>query len=150
MKTSRDFRDFALYPKSKTRISRKIFFTSNFERSGSLDEKTTKPLIRQKLKDQGIFWLEKVKIFEVSEFSILPYTQNRKLGNLGKCCFTSNFEIYCNFTFRNDKNGLIQKFKGQDMVLEEKTFFSEFSGFSILLYTRNWKSRKVFFYFKFW
>ena len=38
-----------------------------------------------------------INISEVSEFSILPCTQNRKLGNLGKCCFTSNFDSSCNF-----------------------------------------------------
>ena len=32
--------------------------------------------MRQKLKDQDMFWLEKVKISEVFEFSILPYTEN--------------------------------------------------------------------------
>ena len=47
--------------------------------------------------------VEKVKISEVSEFSILPYTQNRKLGNLGKCCFTSNFDSSCNLRCKNDK-----------------------------------------------
>ena len=42
--------------------------------------------------------LKKVKIADVSEFLILSYTQNRKLGNLGKCCFISNFDsIYYNF-----------------------------------------------------
>ena len=67
-------------------------------------------------------WFEKRKmpISEVSEFSILPYTQNRKLGNLGKCSFTSNFEVYCNFRFKNDKNELIQQFKRQNMLLEVK------------------------------
>ena len=30
---------------------------------------------------------EKKKNSEVLEFLILPYTQNRKLGNLGKCSF---------------------------------------------------------------
>ena len=34
---------------------------------------------------------EKIRISEVSDFSILLYTQNRKLGNLGKFYFTSNF-----------------------------------------------------------
>ena len=34
-----------------------------------------------------------MKISEVSKFSILPCTQNRKLGSLGKYCFISNFEI---------------------------------------------------------
>ena len=54
--------DFVLYPKSKTWMPRKNFFTSNFERSCDLDAKTTKGLMRQKLKDQDMFWLEKVKI----------------------------------------------------------------------------------------
>ena len=52
--------------------------------------------MRQKLKDQDMFCLEKGKISDVSEFSILPYTQNGKLGNLGKCSFTSNFDSSCN------------------------------------------------------
>ena len=41
--------------------------------------------------------LEKVKISEVSQFSILSYTQIRKLGNLGKCSVTLNFDSICNF-----------------------------------------------------
>ena len=44
------------------------------------------------------------------------YTQNRKLGNLGKCCFTSNFVSRC----KNDKKLTETKLKGQDMLLEEK------------------------------
>ena len=63
---------------------------------------------------------EKVKISEVSKFSILPYTQNRKLGNLGKCSFISSFVSCYNLRFTNDKNELKQKLKGQDMLLEEK------------------------------
>ena len=59
---------------------------------------------------------ENMKISEVSEFSILPYTQNRKLGNLGECSFTSIFDNCCNLRFRNDKNELRQKLKGQDML----------------------------------
>ena len=31
--------------------------------------------------------LSKRTLSEISEFSILPYTQNWKLGNLGKFCF---------------------------------------------------------------
>ena len=46
----------------------------------------------------------KKKISEVSKFSILPYIQNRKLGNLGKCCFTSSFDSSCNVRCKNDKN----------------------------------------------
>ena len=45
---------------------------------------------------------EKVKISEVSEFSILPYTQNQKLGNLGKFSLTSNFDSCCNLRCKND------------------------------------------------
>ena len=46
---------------------------------------------------------EKVKISEVSKFSILTYTQNRKLGNLGKCSFISSFESSCNLRCKTDK-----------------------------------------------
>ena len=46
---------------------------------------------------------ENMKISEVSEFSILPYTQNRKLGNLGNFYFTSNFGSSCNVRSKNDK-----------------------------------------------
>ena len=86
-------------------------------------------------------WFEKRKmpISEVSEFSILPYTQNRKLGNLGKCSFTSNFDSSCNLRFRNDKNELRQKLKGQDMLLLKKVKIFEVSEFSILSYTQNRK-----------
>ena len=35
---------------------------------------------------------EKRKISEISESSILPYTQDRKLGNLGKLSVNSNFD----------------------------------------------------------
>ena len=76
-----------------------------------------------------MFLEEKKKISEVSEFSILFYTQNRKLGNLGKCSFTSNFDNSCNLRFKNDKNELRQKLKGQDMLLEEKRKFPRFPSF---------------------
>ena len=46
---------------------------------------------------------EKNKISEVSEVSILLCTQNRKLGNLGKCSFTSNFDSSCNLRCKSDK-----------------------------------------------
>ena len=39
----------------------------------------------------------------------MPYTQNRKLGYLGKRSLTSNFDSCCNLIFRNDKNELRQK-----------------------------------------
>ena len=46
---------------------------------------------------------EKKKISEISEFSILSYTQNWKLGNLGKCSFTSNFDSSCKLSCKIDK-----------------------------------------------
>ena len=117
----------------------KKFFTSNFERSCNLDAKTTKNLPRQKLKGQDMLLLKKVKISEVSEFSILSYTQNRKLGNLEKCSATSNFDSSCSLRFRNGKSEPRQKLKGQDMLLEEKNKISEISEFLILSYTQNRK-----------
>ena len=81
----------------------KFSFTSNFERKYNLNAKTTKNELRQKLKGQDMLLVEKVKISVVSEFSILSYTQNRKLGSLGKWCFTSNFDSSCNLRCKNDK-----------------------------------------------
>ena len=52
---------------------------------------------------------EKQKICKVSEFSIFPYTQNRKLGYLAKGSFTSNCGSYWDLMFRNDKNELRRK-----------------------------------------
>ena len=94
---------------------------------------------------------EKKKISEISEFSILPYTQNRKLGNLGKCSFTSNFDSSCNLRFRRDKNELRKKLKSQDMLLEEKKKSRDFRVFDFALHlkSKTLKSRKVFFSFKF-
>ena len=42
---------------------------------------------------------EKIKTSEIFVFPILPYTQNRKLGNFGKFKFTSNFDSSCNSIF---------------------------------------------------
>ena len=46
---------------------------------------------------------KKVKISDISEFSILSYVENRKLGNLGKFSFTSHFDSSCNVRCKNDK-----------------------------------------------
>ena len=46
---------------------------------------------------------EKNKISEVSKFSSLRYNQNRKLGNLRKCCVTSNSDSSCNLRCKNNK-----------------------------------------------
>ena len=77
--------------------------------------------MRQNLKGQDMLLEEKRKISEVSEFSILPYTQNRKLGNLGKFSFASNFDSSCNLRCKNNKKiSETINLKEQDMLLEEK------------------------------
>ena len=63
---------------------------------------------------------DELKISEVSESSTLPYTQNRKLGNLGKCSFTSNFDSCYNLRFRNEKNKLRQKLKFIKWIKKKK------------------------------
>ena len=65
---------------------------------------------------------EKKTISEVSEFSILPYTQNQKLGNLGKCSFTSNFDSCYNLRFR-------QKLKILKWIKKKKRKLSRFASF---------------------
>ena len=50
-----------------------------------------------------ILFRRKLKTSEIFEFSILPYTQNRKLRNLGNFTFTSNFDSSCNQSFENNK-----------------------------------------------
>lgn len=55
---------------------------------------TIKNELRQKLAGWYIDLEEKNKISEVSEFSILPYTQRSKLRNLPKFSFTSNFDPF--------------------------------------------------------
>ena len=77
---------------------RKCCSTSNFDSSCNLRCKNNKNQLRQKLKEQDMLLEEKKKISVVSEVTILPYTQNRKLGNLGKCSYTSNFDSSCNFS----------------------------------------------------
>ena len=46
---------------------------------------------------------EIVEISKVSKFSIFPFIQKRKLRNLGKCFFTSNFDSSCNLRCKNEK-----------------------------------------------
>ena len=94
--------------------------------------------MRQKRKGQDILLQEK-KNSEISKYWILPYIQNRKLGNLRKCSFTSNFDSCCNLRFRNDINELRQKLKGNARYAFRRKKMSEVSEFSILLYTQNRK-----------
>ena len=107
----------------------KCSVTPNFDSSCNLSFRNNKNELRQTLKGQDMLLEEKTKISEISQFSILSYTQNRKLGNLRKCSVTPNFDSSCNLKFRNDKNKLRQKLKGQDMLLEEKRKFPRFPSF---------------------
>ena len=126
----------------KLRNHGKCYFTSNFNSSFNLRFRNCKNELRQKLKGQYMLIEEKKKISEIS------VGQNRKLGNLGKCSFNSNFHRSCNLRFRNDKNELRQKLKVIKWIKKKKKDFD----FDFALYpkTKTRKSRKVFFYFKFW
>ena len=53
----------------------------------------------------------KRKLSKISEFSNLGIGQNRKLGNLGKFSFTSNFGISCNLRFKNKKKDFHKNLK---------------------------------------
>lgn len=70
-------------------------FTSNV---GSCCDSRIKNDIKNELRQKLAGWYidleEKNKISEVSEFSILPYTQRSKLRNLPKFSFTSNFDPF--------------------------------------------------------
>ena len=138
--------DFVLYPKRKLRNHGKCSFTSNFNSSFNLRFRNYKNELRQKLKGQYMLIEEKKKISEIS------VGQNRKLGNLGKSSFNSNFHRSCNLRFRNDKNELRQKLKVLKWIKKKKGNFRGFRVFDFVLYPKleTRKSRKVFFYFRFW
>ena len=72
------------------------------------------------------FQKKRSKISEVFEFLILPYTQNRKLGN---CSFTSNFDSSCNLRLRSDKNELRQKRKVIKWIKKKKRKLPRFPSF---------------------
>ena len=72
--------------------------------------------------------IKKIKITEVSEFSIWSYTQNRKFGNLEKFFFTSKFDTGCISRFKTTRNGLRQKLEGYD---DEKIRITQVSEFSV-------------------
>ena len=87
---------------------------------------------------------EKQKICEVSEFSILPYTQNRKLGYLGKRSRTSNFDNCCNLIFRNDKNELKQKLSPVPKKSEILERFLSLQIFTVIVTTVKNSSKFVY------
>ena len=98
------------------------------------------------------FYNKKIPISEVSELSILPYTQNRKLWNLGKFSFTSDFRSIWNSKSKNRKNDLEEKTLTLRCGLRRK--YAHFRSlwvfdFALYLKLKTWKPRKVFVYFTF-
>ena len=69
---------------------------------------------------------KKIPISEVSEFTILPYTENRKLGNLGKFSSTSIFGSIWNSKSKNGENDL-----------KEKTWNRKLGNLGKFLFTSN-------------
>ena len=72
---------------------------------------------------------KKVNISEVSEFSILPYTQNRNLGNLGNFSFISNFDSCCKLRCKNNKKLTKTKNKKKNNKINNKKIKTKFSRF---------------------
>ena len=94
----------------------------------------------------------KMKISEVSEFSILSYAQNWKLGNLGNMSLLSSFDSSYNSRFRNDKNMKLPKNWKVPIWFKRKNKISKISEFSILPDTQDQKLRNLwnFAYLEFW
>ena len=79
---------------------------------------------------------KKNKISKVSEFSILVYTWNGKLGNLGKFSFTSILGSIRNSKSKDQKNDFKQKIVTLSWVLIKKNeSFRGFQVFDFGLYT---------------
>ena len=81
------------------------YFTSRNSRYQYLQVKIMKKLklLRCPKTKRSQYGLRK-KFSEVSEFSILPYTQIRNLWNLGNMSFPSNSDSSYKSRFKNDKN----------------------------------------------
>ena len=83
---------------------------------------------------------EKTKtISEISKFSLLAYTPNRKLGNLENFSFTSSFGSVWNSKHKDWKNVVREKTLTLWCGLTRKMPISKVSEFSVLLYTQNQK-----------
>ena len=88
-------------------------------------------------------------ISEVSEFSILAYTQNRQLGNLGKFYLLKYLVVY---ETQNQTNDLKEKTLTLRWGLRRKNVhFQDFRvfDFALCLKSKTWKPRKVLVYFNF-
>ena len=83
-----------------------------------------------------------MNISEVSEFSILPYSQNRKLGNLGNMSLTSNSDSSYNSRFKNHKNmNWAENWKVLIWFKGKNKNFQDFQVFDFALYPKS-KTRK--------
>ena len=79
-----------------------------------------------------------MNISEVSEFSILPYTQNRELGNVGNMCLPSSSDSSYNSRFKNDKNmNWAKNWKIPIWFKRKKKNFWDFRVFDFALYPRS-------------
>ena len=93
------------------------------------DLKTTKIWTEQKAEMFRYNLKEKIKISEVSEFSILLYTQNRKLGNLGKFYFTLTFSSSIwNPRSKHQKKTWHKKYNFWCGLIREKLKFPSFTN----------------------
>ena len=77
--------------------------------------------------------MRKNENFRGSEFSILPHTQNRKLGNLGKFAFTSMLVVF-ETQYPKSKNMAYEKenYNFTTWFNKKKMKIAEISEFSIL------------------
>ena len=83
-----------------------------------------------------VIWEEKMPNSKVSEFTILPYTWNRKLGKLQKFSFASNF-----YLFHYIKHG-----KGKNLPLNFRLTYPMFSWVKIHVTTNISYYGKVIFW----
>ena len=83
-----------------------------------------------------------MKISEVSEFLILSYTQNQKLGNLENMSLPSNSESSYKSRFKNGKNMNWAKSRKVPIWFKRKNkTFRDFRVFNFALHPRS-KTRK--------
>ena len=124
------------------------FFNSIFGSIWNSKSKNWKSDLKEKT--LTLWWglRRKIPISEVSKFSILPYTQNWKLRNLGKFSVTSIFGSIWNSKSKNWKNNPKEE---ERRFEKKKTHFWGFRVFNFALYliSKTWKPQKVFIYFKF-
>ena len=126
--------------KSLFRIFFLSYFTSRNSRYQYLQVKIMKKLklLRCPKTKRSQYGLRK-KFSEVSEFSILPYTQIRNLWNLGNMSFPSNSDSSYKSRFKNDKNMNWAKNRKVPIWLKRKN--KNFRGFRVFDSTLHPKSK---------